>query len=169
VHQAGGRVAAHSTTALASELVAAGVDSIEHGPGLDEAAIRDMASRGTAWTPTLCAMLALLDNPDLPAENRRHLEQARERLARLLPLAVSLGVPVLAGTDVVGSIPREVALLWRMGLQPQQALAAASTWPREYLRAGSASDIVTYHNDPRDEPDELTRPAAVVVGGTRLL
>ncbi len=169
VHQAGGRVAAHSTTALASQLVAIGVDSIEHGPRLDEAAIADMASRGTAWTPTLCASLGQLDNPDLPPESRRKLEEARERLTELLPLAVRLGVPVLAGTDVVGSIPREVALLVQIGLEPAEALAAASTWPREYFAAAAASDIVTYHNDPRADPAELTRPAAVIVGGTRLL
>jgi Amidohydrolase family len=169
VHQAGGRVAAHSTTARAAELVAIGVDSIEHGTELDEAAIREMAARGAAWTPTLSAMLAALDNPGLPAERRRYLEQARERLSALLPLAVSLGVPVLAGTDAAASISQEVALLARLGLQPAEALAAASTWPRQYLGAAATSDIVTYHHDPRDDPDELTRPAAVIAGGTRLI
>ena len=169
VHQAGGRVAAHTTTARAAELVAVGVDSIEHGTELDEAAIREMAARGTAWTPTLCGVLAALDNPGLPTEERRYVEGARERLLALLPLAVSLGVPVLAGTDAEGSIPQEVALLARLGLQPAEALAAASTWPRQYLGAAATSDIVTYHHDPRDDPDELTRPAAVIVGGTRLI
>jgi Amidohydrolase family len=169
VHQAGGRVAAHSTTARAAELVAIGVDSIEHGTELDEAAIREMAERGTAWTPTLCGTVAMLDNPSLPDEERRYLEGARERLLALLPLAVSLGVPVLAGTDAEGSIPQEVALLARLGLQPAEALAAASTWPRQYLGAAATSDIVTYHHDPRDDPDELARPAAVIVGGTRLI
>lgn len=168
VHQAGGRVAAHSTTARAAELVAAGVDSIEHGTELDEAAVREMAARGAAWTPTLGAMLAAFDDPGLPAERRRYLEEARERLRALLPLAVSLGVPVLAGSDAAGSIPQEVALLARLGLQPAEALAAASTWARDYLGAAATSDIVTYHHDPRDDPDELTRPAAVIAGGTRL-
>jgi imidazolonepropionase-like amidohydrolase len=37
----------------AGQLVAAGVDSVEHGFGLDERAIREMADRGTAWTPTV--------------------------------------------------------------------------------------------------------------------
>jgi hypothetical protein len=169
VHQAGGRVAVHSTTARAAELVAIGVDSIEHGTELDEAAIREMAVRGAAWTPTLCGTVGALGDPGLPAEERRYLEGARERLAALLPLAVSLGVPVLAGTDAMGSIPQEVALLARLGLQPAEALAAASTWPRQYLGAAATSDIVTYHRDPRADPDELTRPAAVIAGGTRLI
>lgn len=55
VHDVGARVAVHSTVADAGKLVAAGVDSIEHGFGLDEHAIRDMADRGTAWTPTVGA------------------------------------------------------------------------------------------------------------------
>jgi hypothetical protein len=168
VHQVGGRVAAHSTTARAAELVAIGVDSIEHGTELDEAAVRAMAERGAAWTPTLGAMFAAFDNPGLPAEGRQYLEQARERLLALLPLAVSLGVPVLAGSDAAASISQEVALLARLGLQPAEALAAASTWPRQYLGGAATSDIVTYHHDPRDDPDELTRPAAVIAGGTRL-
>jgi imidazolonepropionase-like amidohydrolase len=169
VHQAGARIAVHSTTARAAELVAIGVDSIEHGTELDAAAIREMAVRGTAWTPTLCGVLSAIDNPGLPPEAHRYLEEARERLSALLPLAVSLGVPVLAGTDAEGSISQEVALLARLGLRPDEALAAASTWPRQYLDAAATSDIVTYHHDPRADPDELTRPAAVIAGGIRLI
>jgi imidazolonepropionase-like amidohydrolase len=47
-HRVGARVAVHSTIPDAGQLVGAGVDSIEHGFGLDEAAINDMAGRGTA-------------------------------------------------------------------------------------------------------------------------
>jgi hypothetical protein len=49
-------------------------------------------------------------------------------------------VPVLAGTDVTGSIPREVALLAQMGLEPIDALAGASTWPCQFLGAAAAAD-----------------------------
>jgi hypothetical protein len=38
VHAAGGKVAAHTTTDLVGALVRAGVDSVEHGTGLDESA-----------------------------------------------------------------------------------------------------------------------------------
>jgi imidazolonepropionase-like amidohydrolase len=166
VHQAGGRVAAHSTSAFASALVTAGIDSIEHGTGLDEDAVKAMAERGMAWTPTLGATLYLGDQP--AQERRDAVAEIRDRLAYLLPLAVRLGVPVLAGTDVMGSLPGEVALLASLGLTPSEALAAASAWPRQYLAAPGRADIVTYFRDPREDPDQLTRPAAVVVGGTRL-
>ena len=167
-HDAGARVAVHSTVPNAGQLVAAGVDSIEHGHGLDEAAITDMARRGTAWTPTIGALLALLDAPDLPPGRRRGLQEGRERIAELLPVAARLGVPVLAGTDITGSIPREVALLSQMGLEPKDALAAASVWPRRFLGAAATANIVTYHHDPRDDPEQLRNPAAVVASGTRL-
>jgi imidazolonepropionase-like amidohydrolase len=167
-HQAGARVAVHSTVPEAGQLVAAGVDSVEHGWGLDEDAVRDMADRGTAWTPTVCALLAMLDAPGLTPGRQHRFQDGRARIAELLPLAARLGVPVLAGTDVTGSIPREVALLAQLGLEPEQALAAASTWPRRFLGAPAAADIVTYHHDPRQDPGQLTSPAAIVVAGVRL-
>ena len=122
-HEAGARVAVHSTVPDAGQLVAAGVDSVEHGFGLDERAIRDMAGRGTGWTPTLGALLALLDAPDMTPGRRRRLREGLARVTELLPLAVRLGVPV-SGTDVMGSIPGEVALLAQAGLEPKDALAA---------------------------------------------
>jgi imidazolonepropionase-like amidohydrolase len=167
-HEAGARVAVHSTVPDAGQLVAAGVDSIEHGFGLDERAVHAMADRGTAWTPTVAALGALLDAPDMPPGRRRRLQEGRARIAELLPLAARLGVPVLAGTDVTGSIPREVALLAQMGLEPKDALAAASTWPRQFIGAVATADLVTYQHDPREDPGQLAHPAAVVACGTRL-
>lgn len=168
-HQAGARVAVHSTVPGAGQLVAVGVDSIEHGwSGLDEHAVTDMAGRGTAWTPTVGALVAMLDAPGTTPKRRRGFAEGHARVAELLPLAARLGVPVLAGTDVTGAIPREVALLAQMGLDPKDALAAASTWPRRFLGAPGTADIVTYHHDPREDPGQLARPAAVVADGIRL-
>ena len=169
VHEAGARVAVHATLGDLGDLVRAGVDSIEHGPGLDEHTVVDMGRRGVAWTPTLCAIIAAAEDPDIPPERRERAREARSRFAELLPGAVQAGVPVLAGTDVVGSIPREVALLAELGLEPSQALAAASVWPRQFLAPHEErADIVTYYHDPREDPSDLRRPAAVVVSGRRL-
>jgi hypothetical protein len=71
----------------------------------DEGAIRDMAGRGTAWRPTLCALLALLDAPAITPGRRKRLQEGLARVTELLPLAARLRVPVLAGADVTGSIP----------------------------------------------------------------
>jgi imidazolonepropionase-like amidohydrolase len=79
---------------------------------------------------------------------------------------------IMTGTDVAGSIPREVALLAELGLPPHAALAAASTAARRFrgfggLQQGEPADLVTYDNDPRDDPAVLDRPAAIFVCGAR--
>lgn len=171
VHDAGARVAVHTTTPFVKELVTAGVDSVEHGDGLDEADLSALAAQGGAWTPTLCA--AIDPRPDDDAERRKRRLQRRERLGHLLPVAADLGVTIMAGTDVVGSIAQEVALMTELGLGPEVALAAASTAAHNFLEvgglyAGELADLVTYDHDPREDPQVLTQPAAVVVHGVRI-
>ncbi len=169
VHAAGGRVAAHVTTPVVSALVGLGIDSVEHGTALDEATLDDMAARGTAWTPTLCAVLSLA--PDAAPERRRLVADRRERFGQLLAHAIAIGVPVLTGSDVVGSIPREVALLVECGVAPAAALGAATVSAMRFLGndvAAAPASVVTYDADPRDDPEVLAEPAAVVIGGVRV-
>jgi imidazolonepropionase-like amidohydrolase len=163
VHNAGARVAAHVTSPLIADLVPMGLDSVEHGTAMDEDTLIEMSRRGTAWTPTLCAALSTGVSADI-AERRAMFQE-------LLPAAVRLGVPVLTGSDVVGSIPREVALLAEMGLDPKDALAAATTAPRRFLdpdQPPASASVVTYHDDPRNDPAVLAEPAAVVIDGVRV-
>ena len=91
----------------------------------------------------------------------------------LLPLAVERGVVIMTGTDVAGTVAREVALLAELGLPPVAALAAASTKARQFLGCatlaeGEYADLVSYDDDPRDDPAVLARPVAVVARGVRL-
>jgi imidazolonepropionase-like amidohydrolase len=83
-------------------------------------------------------------------------------------VAIESGVTVLTGSDVVGSVWREVALLVELGLSPEQALAAASTRAEQYLGCADDGSLVTYPTDPRDDPWTLTNPAAVVIRGVRV-
>jgi imidazolonepropionase-like amidohydrolase len=85
-----------------------------------------------------------------------------------LPYAAARGVRVLAGTDISGTIAREIALLAAHGLPAGQAIAAAGSHARDFLGIHPEGDIVTYHEDPREDPAVLGRPAAVVVRGTRV-
>ena len=159
-HDAGGRVAAHVTTDLVADLVPLGIDSIEHGTALDEQTVVDMARRGTAWTPTLCATLSIAEGA--PEERRRLVAERRERFRELLPMAVRLGVPVLTGSDVVGSVPREIALLVECGLDPVDALRASTETAMRFLGADAADAppaVVTFDEDPREDPAVLARPA----------
>ena len=171
VHTAGGRVAAHVTTDLVSQLVQAGVDSIEHGTALNESTLRLMAQTGAGWTPTLCAVLGVPDTA--PEAARQRVADYRDRLRELLPLAQRLGVPVLAGTDTAGSIAREVALLAGHGLEPIAALRAATTAGYRFLgerfdRPGQPATLVTYMDDPREDLGVLSAPIAVVIDGVRV-
>jgi imidazolonepropionase-like amidohydrolase len=172
VHAAGARVAAHSTTTHVKSLIEAGIDSVEHGFGLDEDDLTELGARGGAWTPTLCAFTAAPPSAEDPERHDRYL-RARERLGRLLPVAADAGVTVMTGTDVFGTVAREVALLGEFGLTPTAALAAATTAARQFLglsglTEGHAVDLVTYHDDPRDDPGLLAQPAAVVARGVRI-
>jgi hypothetical protein len=164
-HAAGARVAVH-TNLPDFGLIEIGADSIEHGTGLDRAAVDALGRRGGAWTPTLCAVLGGRNSDD--PEIRRRTAEVHERLAELLPYAVTHGVRVLAGTDVVGTIADEIALLVEIGLTPAQAITAAGSHARDFLGVHPDGDIVTYDADPLADPAVLARPAAVVVRGFRV-
>ncbi|WP_163506330.1 amidohydrolase family protein [Fodinicola acaciae] len=171
VHAAGGRVATHTATAYVGDLVAAGIDSVEHGYGLDANTVRAMASSGCAWTPTLCAGLFL--PPNAPPERVKRRADRIELFRTLLPLAVSLGVPVLSGTDVAGTIADEVGWLVHCGLSPLDALRSASVVARTFLDRpalvdGRPADLVTFDADPREDPAVLAKPAAVLRRGERI-
>jgi imidazolonepropionase-like amidohydrolase len=171
VHAAGGRVAAHVTTDAVAHLVRAGVDSVEHGTALDESTLRLMAQAGTAWTPTLCAVFAVPGTA--PETVRRRVAEYRERLGELLPLAHRLGVPILTGSDVAGTLAREVALLAEHGLPPAAALAAATTTGYRFLgepfdQPGRPATLVTYQDDPREDLGVLSSPSAVLIDGIRV-
>jgi imidazolonepropionase-like amidohydrolase len=178
-HAGGARVGAHVMSREATALaIDAGVDSLEHAPLLDEDLVRKMAEGGAAWTPTLSAVGPMLEGAEDAgslAFLARELREAGERFPTVLRTARSLGVPVLAGTDVLppGSMATEIASLHRWGLSPTEALEATTTVARAYLGepaldTGARADLVTYDADPREDPEVLRTPAAVVLGGGRI-
>jgi imidazolonepropionase-like amidohydrolase len=152
VHAAAGRVAAHTSGEHVAEVVRAGVDSVEHGPCVDAALVRELAGRGTIWVPTLATVAGACDAVIAagapPAEAARRI---LERYHETIPLAVDLGVPVLAGTDESphGTIIRELEQLVRFGLAPGQAIDAATSTPRAALGIGDDGRRVVLAADPR--------------------
>jgi len=171
VHAAGGKVAAHTTTDFVGDLVRAGVDSVEHGTGLDEAALQLMADSGAAWTPTLSAVMR--SSAAASQEARQRADAYSERLRELLPLAQRLGVPILTGTDTAGTVAGEIGLLAKYGLDPAAALRAATTdgyrfLGENYAETGQPTTLVTYDADPREDLSVLSVPAAVIIDGVRV-
>jgi imidazolonepropionase-like amidohydrolase len=167
VHEAGGRLAAHVMGDHVDIALEAGVDSIEHGNHADADAVREMAARCVAWTPTLLTVAERYLEPIA-----EHVPPARALLDRqrsTLPLAAELGVTVLTGADEEphGSVAREVAALVRYGLPPGAAVAAATTAGHALLgldppRPGAPAALVTFDADPVADPSILARPAAVL-------
>lgn len=175
VHAAGGRVAVHSQQAEGgAAAVAAGVDSLEHGMGLDPGLLATMAERGIALTPTLSVLQGALrrahDKPDGP--RKRWLVAGAGAHPALVAAASEAGVTVLAGTDSVphGRILDEVRVLAAAGMNPHDAIAAASWTARSYLglpglEPGAPADAVVYAEDPRVDLDQLAHPVAVILRG----
>lgn len=148
--------------------VRAGVASIEHGVFVSEATIREMARRGTAFTPTLNAISDMITSPDpvLAARGRAYtpvlmaaVREAHER-----------GVTILAGTDSYGTVGTEAALLVDSGLSRLEALRAATVNGARVLQLrqaghlgrGAYADAVVLRANPLDDKTALQQVRTVV-------
>jgi imidazolonepropionase-like amidohydrolase len=172
VHAAGARVAAHTQWEGVADLVAAGVDSVEHGCRLDGTTLAAMAERGTAWTPTLMAFNGPLPD-DASPERRKRAADIHDNYRAMIPVAHQLGVTILAGTDTAGTVADEVRQLIDFGLTPIEALRSGTTAARAFLGAPSIedaapADVITFDADPRDDPDVLRTPSSIVLRGVRV-
>jgi imidazolonepropionase-like amidohydrolase len=179
-HEEGARVTAHTfgTDAL-PDLIGAGIDCIEHGTGLTEDLIDEMARRGTAVVPTL---LNVENFPGFAAAGEQAFPTYASTMRRLyansgavVRAAHEAGVPIFAGTDAGGGIDHglvadEVRALHGAGLPAEAALGAASWAARAWLglpciEEGAPADVVVYDTDPRADLDSLQRPRRMVLRG----
>jgi imidazolonepropionase-like amidohydrolase len=165
-HAHGARVMAHVSGPIVGDLVRAGIDSIEHGPLVDEPLAEEMAARGTLWCPTIGTierhLRPLYDvAPDVPP--------TFERWAATVPRAVALGVAVLAGSDELGprGLRHEIDALVRLGgLTPAQALHAATDGARVALDLPAVDgDAAVFDGDPAQDLTALERVVEVRRGG----
>jgi imidazolonepropionase-like amidohydrolase len=179
VHARGARVAAHSGRLNgAREAVVGGVDSIEHGFDLDAAVAAEMAARGTVLVSTLAVMRSWLSFGDTTSIERfagsagRAATQARlEQGEASVRIARDAGVPIATGSDFGGGSLRANQLAWEVtslvaaGLEPVDALAAATWRGGELLgepdagviREGGPADFFCVHGDPLSDPGALWR------------
>ena len=167
-------VAAHAQgTRAVADAVDAGVRSIEHGYGIDDATIEAMGERGTFLVPTLATLTRKSTRP-LVTEHQRRLQRFRETAVERLHVAVASGIPIALGTDAGiaphGANLREVALLVEFGLTPMQAIMAGTSSAARLLgiedetgtlREGMAADLIAVRGDPLSEPEVLADPDAI--------
>ena len=181
-HRLGRKVAAHAHGAegirWASE---AGVDSIEHGSYIDDAAIAVMKEHGTYLVPTLYLGDWMIDNagltrlpPPLLAKAQVVIPAARKNIAH----AFSSGVKVAFGTDAAvyphGMNAHEFAVMVKLGLTPLQAIQAATInaadllgWSGKVgtLAPGAWADIIAVDGDPVKDVTTLEHVKFVMKGG----
>jgi imidazolonepropionase-like amidohydrolase len=179
-HAEGARVTAHCFgEECLPDLLAAGIDGIEHGTGFDGATTEVAAAAGVAVVPTL-VNIATFPRLAEPARGRfdawaDHMLALHERRYETVAGLHEAGVPVYVGTDAGGSLPhglvaQEVAELVTAGLAPLDALDAAC-WAarrwlgRDALDEGAEADLVVYADDPREDVGVLAHPQHVVLRG----
>jgi imidazolonepropionase-like amidohydrolase len=179
-HALGARVTAHVFgEQAATELVAAGIDGIEHGTGLSDATIEVMAARQVALVPTL-VQLENFESIAASAEEKfptyaAHMRALYAGRLGVLRRAHEAGVPVYAGTDAGGYLPhglvgQEMGLLGAV-TSAEHALGAGSWRARAWLgrpatlAEGAPADLVVFDADPRADLGVLRHPRHVVLRG----
>ncbi|HEY5833347.1 amidohydrolase family protein [Streptomyces sp.] len=179
-HAEGARVTAHcfAEDSLA-DLVAAGIDCVEHATGLTADTVPLFADHGVAIVPTLVNIATfprLADGGQAKFPRwADHLRRLHARRYATVRDAYDAGIAVYAGTDAGGGlahglIAAEVEELVRAGLPAEAALSAA-TWGarawlgREGLSEGAPADFVVYDTDPRQDVRVLAAPRRIVLRG----
>ena len=177
-HRLGRRVAAHAMGREGIEAsLKVGVDSIEHGYGLDEELMDRMVTQGTYWCPTIYVGAYVAEGR--AAAGAPIWLTMRDLEAKAFGLAVRKGVKITYGTDAGGyawteNQAKEFSYMVRYGMTPMQAIQSATTVAAELLErpndmgaieVGKYADIIAVTGDPLRDITELERVRFVMKGG----
>lgn len=181
-HRLGRRVATHAHGAegirMASE---AGVDSIEHGFLIDDAAIATMKKSGTYLVPTAYVIDWIPKHESemgLSPEQGKRLESVLYQAKRNLRKAFAAGVKVAFGTDAAvfphGENAREFAMYTELGMTPLHAIQTATIDAADLLglkdktgaiEPGKWADIIAVDGDPTMDVRTLEHVKFVMKSG----
>jgi imidazolonepropionase-like amidohydrolase len=152
----------------------AGVDSIEHGVDLDDAAIKKFLQKGIYLVPTLYHY-QLDREHDMKRFGGHTVAEVSERSFRK---AVAQGVKIAFGSGVGpfphGSQTKEFEYMVKFGMTPAQAIRAATSEAAQLMgwhdrvgsiEAGRFADLVAVAGDPLADITELERVKFVMKGG----
>lgn len=164
------------------EAIRGGVDSIEHGYGIDDEGIALMLENETFLVPTLSSALRVPDPAAVPEFLYKKKvvwsNIARERVAR----AIKAGVKIAMGTDAAvcphGENLKELSFMVELGMSPMEAIVAGTQNAAKLLRleahlgtleTNKLADLVITDVDPLTDIASLADPAniSVVVQGGR--
>lgn len=177
-HRLGRRVAAHAMgwDGIDASL-RAGVDSIEHGYGLDPELMDRMVKQGVYWCPTIYVGVYVAEGR--AAAGAPIWITMRDLEAKAFGLAVPRGVKIAYGTDAGGyawteNQAKEFSYMVRYGMTPMQAIQSATVVAAELLErpndmgsleTGKFADIIAVTGDPLKDISELERVKFVMKGG----
>lgn len=182
-HKAGLPVAAHvESREGAANAIAAGVDSIEHGHGLDDELLTTMAQTGVALVPTIAcdrAITRLGPEAGIPSFIVDDCARLAPSLEWALRRAIELGVTIAAGNDGgaplthPGDLVDELEVYVEMGMTPQNALASATTATAALfgladvglVEPGHRADLIVVGGDPLASIGALRNPDVVIADG----
>ena len=174
-HRLGKKVAAH---AIGSDGIAAalraGADSVEHGDGLTDALIDELARKGTYWVPTITVGAYVA--PGRGGSWTRMVELEKAAFQK----ALKKNVKIAMGTDAGGfdwkelNQAKEFGYYVNYGMTPMQAIRSGTVVAAELLgwadkvgtvEAGKWADLVAVSGDPLKDITELERVKFVMKGG----
>src|SRR5215831_4287465 len=180
-HRLGRKVAAHAHGAQGIAWAAeAGVDSIEHGSYIDDAAIKIMKEHGTYLVPTQYLADWMKENAariGLPAMYAEKMKTTTAVSRQNVTKAIRAGVKVAFGTDAAvyphGLNAHEFAVYVQMGMTPLQAIQSATVNAADLLgwkligsiEPGNFADLVAVAGDPTKDVTLLQNPVFVMKGG----
>lgn len=182
-HGLGRKVAAHSHAAEGTRgALEAGVDSIEHGSFLDDAAIALLKRTGAYLVPTELAPVAALAQARagaLPAATIPKAKAAAAAMVESHRKAYRAGVKFAFGTDTGvskhGRNAEEFALLVdKVGMTPAEAIRSATVAAADLLgqsstlgtlEPGKAADIIAVAGSPLEDVRRLERVDFVMKQG----
>jgi imidazolonepropionase-like amidohydrolase len=174
-HRLGKKVAAH---AIGSDGIAAalraGVDTIEHGDGLTETLMDEMARKGTVWIPTV--MVGAYVAPGRGGNWLKMVELEKVAFQK----ALKRHVKIAFGTDAGGSDwrdlneAREFQYYADYGMNPMEVILTGTSRAAEVLgwadkvgmiEPGKWADIVAVSGDPLKDIKELQHVKFVMKAG----
>lgn len=177
-HRLGRKVAAHAMGREGIEsALRAGVDSIEHGDGLDDEMMDLMVKRGAYWCPTIYVGVYVAEGR--AAAGAPIWKTMIDLEANAFNKAVKKGVKIVFGTDAGGfawseNEAKEFSYMVRYGMTPMQAIQAATQSAATLLDAtadigllepGRYADIIAVKGDPLEDISRLEHVEFVMKGG----
>jgi imidazolonepropionase-like amidohydrolase len=174
-HRLGHKVAAHciGSDGIAAAL-RAGVDTVEHGDGLTDAEIDEIAQRGIYWVPTITVGAYVA--PGRGGNWTRMVELEKTAFQK----ALKKNVKIALGTDAGGfdwkeiNQAKEFEYYVDYGMTPMQALRSGTVVAAELLgwsdkvgtvEAGKWADLVAVSGDPLKDITEVERVNFVMKAG----